>query len=223
LEDEIDLHVRISIQTAGIVDVEPVQDAARELVIAGPVIRILKALHAHAHHYAVGMAWLPTAKDVEVVQIGCLVFEQQRSVAMARGESTGYQQQRSRGGSKGECGHSLPPEVKWNYNSNTIGWRNLDLISDLVVGQAVWPVLLHECGETFHGRFEDGPVSRVANAHGAFAARAKGHTWREADAALLQQTPAKAEGIHQAGDLRKEIESTFRLRYGNAGHGAEGP
>ena len=88
-EDEIDFHVRITVQTACIVDVEPVQDAIGKLVIARPVIRILETLHAHAHHYAVGMSRLPTAKDVEIVQVGCLIFEQQWTIAMAGGEGAG--------------------------------------------------------------------------------------------------------------------------------------
>jgi DUF1680 family protein len=82
-KDEVDLHVRIAIQTARIVDVEPVQDAIGKFVIAGPVIRILETLNAHAHDDVVGMPLLPNAKHVEIVQVGCLIFAQQRSDSTA--------------------------------------------------------------------------------------------------------------------------------------------
>ena len=56
LEDEIDFDIGISIQAALVVDVEAVQHAVRELVIAGPVIGVLEALNAHAHHKIVRLA-----------------------------------------------------------------------------------------------------------------------------------------------------------------------
>src|SRR5262245_4793312 len=99
LENELDRKVRISVQASRIIDVEAIQDAIGKLVIAWPVAWILKPLSAHAHDHAVTSPRLPTAENVKVVQVGGLIFKQERSVAMASGESAGHQHQ---------CAHSGP-------------------------------------------------------------------------------------------------------------------
>src|SRR5260221_4058011 len=79
IEIELDGKVRIAVQTSRIVDVEAVQDAIGELVIAWPVAWILKPLSAHTHDNAVSSTRLPTAEEVVVVQVGGLIFKQERS------------------------------------------------------------------------------------------------------------------------------------------------
>ena len=59
-EREIYDEVRVSVQTALIVDVEPVCNGVGKLVVAGAVVRILEALCAHAHDDSITFAVLVT-------------------------------------------------------------------------------------------------------------------------------------------------------------------
>ena len=83
VENNIDLLVRAAIQVARVIDVEPVQNAVGELVIARTIVRSLEPLGAHAHNQPVALARFVAAEQVEIVEVGGLIFENQRSIAMA--------------------------------------------------------------------------------------------------------------------------------------------
>ena len=95
VEPEIDLDVRVAVQPAGVVDIEAVENAIGELVVAGPVVGILKSLRTHAHHDAVATAGFVTSENVKVVQVRGLIFKQQRPISMAGGECTSAHDERS--------------------------------------------------------------------------------------------------------------------------------
>src|SRR5436190_4851500 len=79
-----------------------------------------------------------------------------------------------------------------------------------------------EFREPFHGWLENRAVRRVTDPHGALAACAESYAGREPNLGLHQQPAAEFEGIRQAVDLWKQIKCAVWLRYGDAGHLAEG-
>src|SRR5580700_3085012 len=107
VKNKIDDKVGIAIQTARVVDVETVNNAVRELVVTRSVVGILEALGAHAHDKAVRTALLITSKNIEVVEIGRLIFQQQRAIAVAGPERRRAEAERNDAKTQGSGHHSL--------------------------------------------------------------------------------------------------------------------
>ena len=113
VECKIDHEVGIAVETTGVVYFETVEDAVRELVITGSVIGVLEALDAHAQHQTIRFALFITAEHVQVVQVGGLVFEQERPVPVTGGEHRRARDYCERHGPPGGCEHSAPPGLAY--------------------------------------------------------------------------------------------------------------
>ena len=85
-ELEIDNNIGIAVEIAGVVDVESIEYAVRELVITGSVIGVLEALDAHAENETIGTACFIASESIKVVEIGSLVLEQEWPVSVTCGE-----------------------------------------------------------------------------------------------------------------------------------------
>ena len=75
LKYDVDLHVRVAVEAARVVDIEAVIDAVREFIVARTVVGVLEALDAHAHDDAVGASGFPAPEHIQIVEIRGLIFQ----------------------------------------------------------------------------------------------------------------------------------------------------